>query len=200
MITGDNGRTASAIASQLGIDHVRAVALPADKVAQIAALQQQGRVVAMIGDGVNDAPALAQANVGIAIGAGTEIAVAQADMVLLRSNLTDVVTALDLSKTVFSRIKWNFFFSIVYNIVGIPMAAGVLFPLLHMMLPPACAGLLMACSSVSVVLSSLWLKLYKPPQFKNLHINNEKKMRMPMDSMPKWNSNKTYTHVEQLEH
>ena len=102
MITGDNVRTASAIGAQLGIDHVRAVALPADKVAQIAALQQQGRVVAMIGDGVNDAPALAQANVGIVIGAGTGIAVAQADMVLLCSNLTDDVTALDLSKKVFS--------------------------------------------------------------------------------------------------
>ncbi|CEG36654.1 coppertransporting atpase [Plasmopara halstedii] len=170
LITGDNLRTASAIARQMGIDHVKAVALPNEKASQIKALQSQinpmtmrSRVVCMVGDGINDAPALAQSDVGIAIGAGTQIAKAEADMVLVKSALTDVVVALDLSRVVFQRIKINFFFSIIYNVVGIPLAAGMFFPLIHRMMPPACAGLAMAFSSVSVVISSLLLKSYQPP-------------------------------------
>ena len=163
MVTGDNLRTATAIARAMGIDHVKAVALPGEKVNQIKSLQAQGRVVAMVGDGINDAPGLAQADVGIAIGAGTEIAVAQADMILVKSNLCDVVIALDLARVVFSRIKLNFLFSMGYNIIGIPVAAGVFFPIFHATLPPACAGLAMAFSSVSVVVSSLLLKRYTPP-------------------------------------
>ncbi|EGZ17463.1 hypothetical protein PHYSODRAFT_264310 [Phytophthora sojae] len=171
LITGDNLRTASAIARQMGINHVKAVALPGEKASQIKALQSQvnpltlkPRVVCMVGDGINDAPALAQSDIGMAIGAGTQIAKAEADMVLVKSALTDVVVALDLARVVFSRIKLNFFFSIVYNVVGIPLAAGMFFPLIHRMMPPACAGLAMAFSSVSVVISSLLLKKYKAPQ------------------------------------
>ncbi|KAE8991634.1 hypothetical protein PF010_g18892 [Phytophthora fragariae] len=170
LITGDNLRTASAIARQMGINHVKAVALPGEKASQIKALQSQvnpltmkPRVVCMVGDGINDAPALAQSDIGMAIGAGTQIAKAEADMVLVKSALTDVVVALDLARVVFSRIKLNFFFSIVYNVVGIPLAAGMFFPLIHRMMPPACAGLAMAFSSVSVVISSLLLKRYQSP-------------------------------------
>ncbi|KAK1945850.1 Copper-transporting ATPase HMA5 [Phytophthora citrophthora] len=171
LITGDNLRTASAIARQMGINHVKAVALPGEKASQIKALQsqvnpltQKPRVVCMVGDGINDAPALAQSDIGMAIGAGTQIAKAEADMVLVKSALTDVVVALDLARVVFSRIKLNFFFSIIYNVIGIPLAAGMFFPLIHRMMPPACAGLAMAFSSVSVVMSSLLLKKYKAPQ------------------------------------
>ncbi|KAE9303063.1 hypothetical protein PR003_g22108, partial [Phytophthora rubi] len=145
LITGDNLRTASAIARQMGINHVKAVALPGEKASQIKALQSQvnpltmkPRVVCMVGDGINDAPALAQSDIGMAIGAGTQIAKAEADMVLVKSALTDVVVALDLARVVFSRIKLNFFFSIVYNVAGIPLAAGMFFPLIHRMMPPAC--------------------------------------------------------------
>lgn len=171
LITGDNIRTASAIARQMGIDHVKAIALPGEKAAQIKALQsrispltKRNRVVCMVGDGINDAPALAQADVGMAIGAGTQIAKAEADMILVKSKLTDVVVALDLARVVFKRILLNFFFSIAYNFVGIPLAAGVFLPMLHSMMPPACAGLAMAFSSVSVVVSSLMLKRYQPPE------------------------------------
>ncbi|RLN47350.1 hypothetical protein BBJ29_007179 [Phytophthora kernoviae] len=170
LITGDNLRTASAIARQMGINHVKAVALPGEKASQIKALQSQvnpvtlkPRVVCMVGDGINDAPALAQSDIGMAIGAGTQIAKAEADMVLVKSTLSDVVVALDLARVVFSRIRLNFFFSIVYNFIGIPLAAGIFFPLIHRMMPPACAGLAMAFSSVSVVVSSLMLKQYKAP-------------------------------------
>jgi hypothetical protein len=146
------------------------VALPGEEASQIKALQSQvnpvtfkPRVVCMVGDGINDAPALAQSDIGMAIGAGTQIAKAEADMVLVKSALTDVVVALDLARVVFSRIKLNFFFSIVYNFIGIPLAAGMFFPLIHRMMPPACAGLAMAFSSVSVVISSLMLKTYQSP-------------------------------------
>ncbi|RLN94610.1 hypothetical protein BBJ28_00026753, partial [Nothophytophthora sp. Chile5] len=187
LITGDNLRTASAIARQMGIDHVKAVALPGEKAAQIKALQSQVnprtkkcRVVCMVGDGINDAPALAQSDIGMAIGAGTQIAKAEADMVLVKSTLVDVVVALDLARVVFFRIRLNFFFSIVYNFIGIPLAAGMFFPLLHRMMPPACAGLAMAFSSVSVVVSSLLLKKYKAPQIgdmkQRMHFEEETKV------------------------
>ncbi|KAG6623999.1 putative copper-transporting ATPase [Phytophthora cinnamomi] len=182
LITGDNLRTASAIARQMGINHVKAVALPGEKASQIKALQSQvnpltlkPRVVCMVGDGINDAPALAQSDIGMAIGAGTQIAKAEADMVLVKSALTDVVVALDLARVVFSRIKLNFFFSIVYNVVGIPLAAGMFFPLIHRMMPPACAGLAMAFSSVSVVISSLHLKRYQPPVVGEMNLKRQVK-------------------------
>ncbi|TMW62791.1 hypothetical protein Poli38472_005409 [Pythium oligandrum] len=170
LITGDNIRTASAIARLMGIDHVKAIALPGEKASQIKALQsrvspltKKNRVVCMVGDGINDAPALAQADVGMAIGAGTQIAKAEADMILVKSKLNDVIVALDLARVVFNRIRLNFFFSIAYNLIGIPLAAGVFFPILHSTMPPACAGLAMAFSSVSVVVSSLLLKKYEAP-------------------------------------
>ncbi|KDO30133.1 hypothetical protein SPRG_05325 [Saprolegnia parasitica CBS 223.65] len=170
LVTGDNLRTATAVASALGINHVKAIALPGQKVEQIKRLQattnpltNKKRVVAMVGDGINDAPALAQADVGLAIGAGTEIALAQADMVLIKSHLADVVTALDLSRKTFWRIKFNLFASVIYNLVSIPLAAGVFLRFFHNPLPPACAGIMMALSSISVIVSSLHLKLYRPP-------------------------------------
>ncbi|OQR83904.1 copper-transporting ATPase [Achlya hypogyna] len=170
LVTGDNLRTATAVAGALGITHVKAIALPGQKVEQIKRIQAQTnpltnkkRVVAMVGDGINDAPALAQADVGLAIGAGTEIALAQADMVLIKSHLADVVTALDLSRKTFWRIKFNLFVSVIYNLVSIPLAAGVFLRFFHHPLPPACAGIMMALSSISVIVSSLHLKLYRPP-------------------------------------
>jgi len=165
MVTGDNTRTALAIARDLGIapGRVFSQVLPADKAERVADLQERGMQVAMVGDGINDAPALTKADLGIAIGAGTDVAIESADMVLMKSNLTDVVTALDLARVTYSRIRHNFFWAFVYNCVGIPIAAGVFYPLVRITLPPAVAGAAMALSSVSVVLSSLWLKRYKAP-------------------------------------
>uniref|UniRef100_A0AAV1U9M3 P-type Cu(+) transporter n=1 Tax=Peronospora matthiolae TaxID=2874970 RepID=A0AAV1U9M3_9STRA len=209
LITGDNLRTASAIARQMGINHVKAVALPGEKASQIKALQSQvnpitlkPRVVCMVGDGINDAPALAQSDVGMAIGAGTQIAKAEADMVLVKSALTDVVVALDLARVVFSRIKLNFFFSVVYNLVGIPLAAGMFFPLIHQMMPPACAGFAMAFSSVSVVISSLLLRTYRAPvvgarERKKVHFHDDAKV-IELRSMVRQklgSSHKTYEPV-----
>ena len=166
MVTGDNRVTAEAIAAQVEIplECVVASAMPADKVTKIDELKKAGKTVAMIGDGINDSPALARSDLGIAIGAGTHIAVDAADMVLVRSNLHDVVVALDLAKVVFNRIKLNFLWAIVYNIVAIPFAAGIWFPWTHMLVPPQYAGLCMALSSISVVVSSALLRLYQRPQ------------------------------------
>ena len=166
MVTGDHRTTADAIAEELAIpsDHVVASALPADKVAKVVELQKMGRVVAMVGDGINDSPALATADLGIAIGAGTHIAVEAADMVLVRNNLHDVVVGFDLANVVFNRIKWNIMWSVIYNVVAIPVAAGVWFPWTRMLVPPQYAGLSMAASSISVVLSSMSLRWYKKPK------------------------------------
>jgi P-type Cu+ transporter len=165
MVTGDSKRTAFAIAQKLNIpsDRVIAEALPSSKVDQVRRLKAEGLKVAMVGDGVNDSPALAEADVGISMGTGAEIAAEASDMVLVSGVVSGVVTALDLSRVIFNRIRWNFAFSMVYNILGIPLAAGVFFPIFHTRLPPTVAALAMALSSVSVVFSSLALRLYRPP-------------------------------------
>ncbi|KAL3902887.1 MAG: hypothetical protein SGILL_010655 [Bacillariaceae sp.] len=165
MVTGDNRRTARAISRQLNLpgDRVIAEALPVAKVEKVQELQEQGFVVGMVGDGVNDSPALVEADVGLSMGTGAEIAAEASDMVLVRSNVADVCTALDLSRVIFNRIKLNFLWSLLYNCLSIPLAAGVFYPMLHTRLPPTVAALAMALSSISVVTSSLSLRLYSPP-------------------------------------
>jgi len=163
MITGDNARTAQAIAQQIGIDVVQAEVLPQDKASQVKKLQEAGDVVAFVGDGINDAPALAQADVGIAVGSGTDVAIESGEIVLVKSDLLDCVAAVQLSRKVMGRIKQNLFWAFAYNTALIPVAAGVLFPFFGIMFRPEFAGLAMALSSVTVVSLSLMLKGYVPP-------------------------------------
>jgi len=161
MISGDNRRSAESIARQLGIDSVLAGVLPEDKAAEIKKLQIGGGKVAMVGDGVNDAPALVQADVGIAIGSGTDVAIESGGIVLVRDDIRDVVRTLELSCYTMRKIKQNLFWAFFYNIVAIPVAAGALYPSTHFLLNPIIAGAAMAFSSVSVVTNSLSMRRYR---------------------------------------
>ncbi len=162
MITGDNKQTARSIANELGIERFIAEVLPRDKSDEIKKLQKNGEVVAFVGDGINDAPALAQSDLGIAVGSGTDIAIESGDMVLVKNKITDVVAAIQLARKVMSRIKQNLFWAFFYNLILIPVAAGILYPFFKITFKPEFAGLAMAVSSVTVVSLSLMLKKYKP--------------------------------------
>ena len=162
LLTGDNERTAKAIGRQLGLDNVIAEVLPTDKERHVSRLQQEGHKVAMVGDGINDAPALARADVGLAIGAGADIAMESADIVLMKSNLTDAVTAVELSRATIRNIKENLFWAFFYNVICIPVAAGVLYPLFHLQLSPMFAAAAMSLSSVCVVTNALRLRSFRP--------------------------------------
>jgi Cu+-exporting ATPase len=161
MITGDNLRTAQAIARKIGINKILSGVLPQDKAKEIKRLQSQGLKVAMVGDGINDAPALTQADLGIAIGSGTDVAIESGDIVLIKDDLRDVVMAIDLSRYAMKKIKQNLFWAFFYNLIGIPIAAGALYPFTGFLLNPMIAGMAMAFSSVSVVTNSLLMKKYR---------------------------------------
>jgi Cu2+-exporting ATPase len=161
MLTGDNATTAKSIAAQAGIEHFKAEALPADKAAFVKQLQQRGKVVAMVGDGINDSNALAQADVSIAMGQGSDIAMDVARMTIISSDLLKIPKAVKLSRYTVATIKQNLFWAFIYNIIGIPIAAGILFPINGFLLNPMIAGAAMALSSVSVVSNSLRLKRVK---------------------------------------
>ena len=163
LLTGDNETTAQAIAEQVGVSRVIAQVLPTDKAACVEKLQKEGRCTVMVGDGINDAPALARADVGLAIGAGTDIAIESADVVLMRSSLWDIVTAAELSRAVIRNIRENLFWAFIYNAIGIPVAAGVLYPALGITLNPMIAAAAMSLSSVCVVTNALRLRLWKGP-------------------------------------
>ncbi len=162
MITGDNRRTAEAIARQVGIDRVLAEVLPQDKAEEVKKLQALGQKVAMVGDGVNDAPALALADVGMAIGSGTDVAKETGDVILIKDDIRDVVTTLEIAQATMRKVKQNLFWAFVYNTLGIPIAAGLLYPFVSLIISPELAAAFMAISSVSVTLNTLLLKRFKP--------------------------------------
>jgi Cu+-exporting ATPase len=158
MATGDNERTARAVAARLGIDEIRADVLPEDKARIIQELQKEGRKVAMAGDGVNDAPALAQADVGIAMGTGADVAIESAGITLVKGNLEGIVRARRLARATMRNIRQNLFFALIYNSAGVPVAAGVLFPFFNILISPMFAAFAMSASSISVVTNSLRLR------------------------------------------
>ena len=173
MLTGDNARTAEAVRRATGIDTVQAEVLPQDKESAIRTLQATGKRVAMIGDGINDAPALARADIGIAIGAGTDIAIESADIVLMRSDLADAVTAIRLSRAVMKTIRQNLFWAFFYNLIGIPVAAGILYPFTGITLNPMIAAAAMSFSSVTVVANALRLRFFRTHDITATHPEND---------------------------
>jgi Cu+-exporting ATPase len=163
MMTGDNQRTAQAIAAQTGITRVLAEVLPGDKAAEVRRLQAEGRAVAMVGDGVNDAPALAQANVGMAIGSGTDVAKETGNVILIRDDILDVVAAIQIARQTMRVVRQNLIWAFGYNAATIPFAAGLLYPFVHQIVSPELAALLMATSSFSVTMNTLRMHGYRPP-------------------------------------
>jgi len=162
MLTGDNKATAHAVAKKVGIDDFIAEVLPEDKVNEVTKRQQQGEIVGMTGDGINDAPALAKADVGFAIGTGTDVAIESADITLMRGSLHGLADAIAISSATIKNIKQNLFGAFIYNVAGIPIAAGVLYPFIGVLLNPVVAGAAMALSSLTVVTNANRLRFYKP--------------------------------------
>jgi Cu+-exporting ATPase len=162
MITGDNERTATAIARQVGVDRVLAEVLPQDKAHNVQRLQLEGKKVAMVGDGINDAPALAQADVGLAIGTGTDVAIEAADITLIKGSLMGIVTAIQISRATMANVYQNLFGAFIYNSLGLPIALGVLYPFTGLLLSPLLAALAMSFSSVTVISNANRLKGWKP--------------------------------------